>query len=335
MTMITRRTFAKGTAAVPVLGAAALSGHRVAGAQGEPVRIGSKNFTEQYILGEMYRALLENVDIPVEMSLNLGGTGIAHEALINDEISLYPEYTGTALLEILDLDIASLTPAGTPAASPVAPAAATPAGTPAAAGGIDQLVYDTVAREYLGQFQVVLLEQTPFNNTQALAIPRALSEEEGITSISQLAEVAGEYIISAPADFSEREDGLLGLQSAYGAGFADIEVLSVDPSLKYQAIEGGQAQIVLAFGTDAQIAALDLIVLDDDLGLWPPYHVAPFVRQDALDAYPAIADALNAVAPLLTDEAMQGLNGQVDLDGEEPEAVARLFLQEQGLIPAE
>ncbi len=332
MTMITRRTFAKGTAAVPVLGAAALSGHRVAAAQGEPVRIGSKNFTEQYILGEMYRALLENVDIPVEMSLNLGGTGIAHEALINDEISLYPEYTGTALLEILDLDIASLTPAGTPAASP---AAATPAGTPAAAGGIDQLVYDTVAREYLGQFQVVLLEQTPFNNTQALAIPRALSEEEGITSISQLAEVAGEYIISAPADFSEREDGLLGLQSAYGAGFADIEVLSVDPSLKYQAIEGGQAQIVLAFGTDAQIAALDLIVLDDDLGLWPPYHVAPFVRQDALDAYPAIADALNAVAPLLTDEAMQGLNGQVDLDGEEPEAVARLFLQEQGLIPAE
>ncbi len=334
MTMFTRRTFAKGTAAVPVLGAAALSGYRVAGAQGEPVVVGSKNFTEQYILGEMYRALLENVDIPVEMSLNLGGTGIAHEALINGEISLYPEYTGTALEAVLGITVASLSGEATPAASPVAPAMATPGATPEA-GGIDQLVYDTVAREYLDQFQVVLLEQTPFNNTQALAIPRSLSEEEGITTISQLAEVAGEYIISAPADFSEREDGLLGLQSAYGAGFADIEVLSVDPSLKYQAIEGGQAQIVLAFGTDAQIAALDLVVLDDDLGLWPPYHVAPFVRQDTLDAYPEIADALNSVAPLLTDTAMQGLNGQVDIDGEEPEAVARLFLQEQGLIPAE
>jgi len=334
--MITRRTFAKGTAAVPVLGVAALQGHRLAEAQGEPVRIGSKNFTEQYILGEMYRALLENVDIPVEMSLNLGGTGIAHEALINDEISLYPEYTGTALEAVLGITVASLSSSGTPSASPAAEPSGSPtAGTPAAGmGGIDQLVYDTVAREYLSQFQVVLLDQTPFNNTQALAIPRSLSEEAGLTTISQLAEVAAEYVISAPADFSEREDGLLGLQSAYGAGFADIEVLSVDPSLKYQAIEGGQAQVVLAFGTDAQIAALDLVVLQDDLGLWPPYHVAPFVRQDALDAYPAISDALNSVAPLLTDEAMQTLNGQVDIDGQEPEAVARQFLQDQGLIAA-
>ncbi len=111
------------------------------------------------------------------------------------------------------------------------------------------------------------------------------------------------------------------------------EVLPVAPGIRYQAIEQDQAQVVLAFGTDGQVSGLDLVLLEDDRGLWPPYHVAPVVRQDALDAYPALAETLNAVAPLLTDEAMAALNWQVDgPEGLEPDEVSRAFLEENGLL---
>lgn len=327
--MVDRRTFIKGTIAVPVVGVAALGASHAAivSAQDQPVRIGSKNFTEQFILGQMYRFLLEEAGIPVELSLNLGGTGIAHAALTSGEIDLYPEYPGTALVEVLDRQFAELTDTATPiAATPVT------AGTPGAGQAVDQLVYDTVKEFYEEQFNVTLLDQTPFNNTQAVAVKRSFAEEQGLETISDLAAIAGDLTISAPSDFVEREDGLQGLIRTYGGEFDEMEVLSVDPSLKYRAIESGDADVVLAFGTDAQISALDLVVLEDDKGLFPPYHVAPFVRQETIDAYPALPDALNALAPLLTDEVMREFNAQVDIEGEEPEDVARQFLEEQELI---
>jgi osmoprotectant transport system substrate-binding protein len=159
------------------------------------------------------------------------------------------------------------------------------------------------------------------------------AEEQGITTISQLAAVAGEYIISAPADFPEREDGLLGLQRVYGEGFGEIEVLPVAPGLKYQALLDDQAQVVLAFGTDGQIAGYDLVVLEDDLGLWPPYNVAPVVRQEVLDAYPDVAARFDEVTLSLTDEVLSGLNWRVDGDDkEEPTDVAAAYLSEQGFV---
>ena len=330
--MVTRRTFVKGAVAAPALGAALLAAPRPGQAQDGPVTIGSKDFTEQFILAEMYGLLLEEAGVPVELATNLGGTGVAHAALTEGEIDLYPEYPGTALVEVLGIEFATLQGAGTPTAGT---SMATPTtGTPAAGGGMDEVVYQTVKREYEQQFGVTLLDETPFNNTQALAMPRSLSEERGITTISQLAEVASEFTLSAPVDFEERQqDGLPALQRVYG-DFEFAEILAVAPGIKYQAIEEGDAQVVVAFGTDAQIVALDLVVLEDDKGLFPPYHVAPFVRQDALEAYPAIAEALNQVAPLLTDEVMSTLNGQVDLEGGEPAEVARQFLEEQGLISA-
>jgi osmoprotectant transport system substrate-binding protein len=329
--MVNRRTFIKGTAAVPLIGAAALAtrGGAIVSAQDDPVRIGSKNFTEQFILGEMYGMLLEEAGIPIELSLNLGGTGIAHAALTSGEIDLYPEYPGTALVEVLDRQFSELTDTATPAAATPATA-----GTPGAGQAVDELVYNTVKEFYEEQFNVTLLDQTPFNNTQAVAVKRSFAEEQGLETISDLAAIAGDLTISAPSDFVEREDGLQGLIRAYNGQFDEMEVLSVDPSLKYRAIESGDADIVLAFGTDAQISALDLAVLEDDKGLFPPYHVAPFVRQETIDTYPDLPAVLNALAPLLTGEVMQGLNAQVDIDGEEPEDVARQFLEEQGLIAA-
>lgn len=322
---ITRRTIAKGLVASPLAFTAVMRGQPqpwgVAAAQSGPIRIGSKDFTEQLILGEMYAMLLENAGMQVERRLNLGGTQVAQEALVAGEIDLYPEYTGTGLTVVLGMAIDAV-------------ASATPVGgttDDAASDTIDQRVYDIVSDGYLEQFDLVWLDESAFNNTQALAVKRAFSEERGVTTISQLAEIAGELTIVAPSDFVERPDGLQGLQEFYGMEFGDV--LSVAPGIRYQALDEDQAQVVLAFGTDGQVAGLDLVLLDDDMSLWPPYHVAPVVRNDTLTANPGIADALNPIASLLTDDVMSALNWQVDgPDKLEPEEVARVFLEEQGLI---
>jgi osmoprotectant transport system substrate-binding protein len=328
---VSRRTVVIGAAAAPFLGGALLTAPRRSFAQETTIKVGSKDFTEEFILGQMYGLLLENAGFGFEDRTNLGGTGVAHEALVNGDIDLYPEYIGTGLEAVLKVKFADFKAQfeGTPAA-----AGATPAPAEGQLPALDVALYEFVKQQYLEQFSIVILDQSNFSDTQAIAVKRSFSEEQGITTISQLAEVAGDLRISAPSDFPEREDGLLGLQRVYGAGFSDIEVIAVAPGLKYQALEQGDAEVVLAFSTDGEIADLDLVVLEDDKGLWPPYHVAPFVRKDILDANPSIADALNPVAPLLTNDVMQRLNARVSIDGEEPVDVARAFLQESGLLSA-
>lgn len=327
--MITRRTFVKSTAAVPLVGAGIAAMANGASAQdGEPVIIGSKDFTEQFILAQMYLKVLDNAGIPTEDRMNLGGTQVAHQALVGGEISMYPEYTGTGLTEVLQIPLDELMGGGaTPEAS------ASMGATPAAGNDLSQVVYDRVKSEYETQFNLTWLERSPANNTQALAVKRSFSEENGITTISQLAEVADQYTISAPADFPEREDGQLGLIRVYGGGFETMEVLPVAPGLKYQALLDDEAQVVLAFGTDGQISGYDLVLLEDDKGLWPPYNVAPVIQMAVLDTYPEITDLLNSVTTLLTDEVLSGLNWRVDGDEKaEPADVAQAFLEENGLL---
>ncbi|CAN5651211.1 glycine betaine ABC transporter substrate-binding protein [soil metagenome] len=271
---------------------------------GETVTVGSKDFAEELILGEMYAQLLEDHGINVERALNLGGTNIAHEALINGDIDLYPEYTGTALLAILSMETMS---------------------------DPDE-VYRIVSEEYAEQFDLVWLEQAPMNNANALATSREFSEANNLTTISQMVEMAGEIRLAAVPDFEEREDGLAGLMQVYG-DFELQEFLVFDPGIKYEAFLDGDADVVQVFGTDGQIGGYDLVVLEDDQGLWPPYHVAPVVREDALDANPEIADILNEVQPLLTSEIMTDLNWMVEgPEGRDPADVARDFLIENGLI---
>lgn len=328
--MVTRRTLVKGMAVAPVAGAALLTRVDAVWAQSDkPVTVGSKDFTEQFILGNMYALLLKEAGIPVETSINLGGTGVAQGALVKGDIDLYPEYTGTGLTEILKIPIDSVKNA-TPMAGQATPLTT---GSPAAggAGSIDERVYQIVKDEYKKRFNLVWLDQVPFNDTQALAVKRDFSEQQGLTTISQLADKAGDLTVVAPSDFAEREDGALGLKRVYNLKFG--KVLGVAPGIRYEALDQGQADVVLAFGTDGQVSGMDLVLLKDDKGLWPPYHVAPVVRQETLDANPKLADALNQVAPLLTDEVMSKLNYRVDgPDKEEPEDVAKSFLKDQGLI---
>jgi osmoprotectant transport system substrate-binding protein len=331
--MLNRRTVVKGALATPFAASAIAAVSHGAMAQDETVTVGSKDFTEQFILGNMYLLVLQDMGLETEDALNLGGTQIAHQALESGDIDTYPEYTGTALVEVLGMSVEDVLAGfgGAQGATPVAGSAA--GATPVASGSLEDYVYNIVKQAYLDQFNLTWLAYSPFNNTQALAVKRSWSDENGVTTISQLAEIAGDLTISAPADFPEREDGLLGLQRVYNAGFADIEVLPVAPGLKYHALLDDEAEVVLAFGTDGQISGYDLVVLEDDLGLWPPYNVAPIVRNEMLDANPDIEARFNEVTTSLTGEVMSGLNWRVDGDEKaEPTDVAQQYLEENGFI---
>lgn len=273
----------------------------------ETITIGSKNFTEQLILGHMYSMILEDNGFTVEQSLNLGGTAIAHESLTNGDIDMYPEYTGTALLAILEMETMS---------------------------DVDE-VYRIVSEEYAEQFDLVWLDQAPMNNANALATSQEFSDANNLTNISQMVAMANEITLAAVPDFEEREDGLAGLKEVYG-DFELEELLVFDPGIKYEAFLNGEADVVQVFGTDGQIEGYDLVVLEDDQGLWPPYHVAPVFRSEVLDDNPEIADLLNEVQPLLTSEVMASLNWMVDgPDARDPADVAREFLVENGLLDNE
>jgi osmoprotectant transport system substrate-binding protein len=273
------------------------------GGQAVSIRVGSKDFTEQYILGEMYAQVLEDAGFQVERKLNLGGTPVIHQALLNDEIDLYPEYTGTGLLIVLKQPASSSS----------------------------QEVYQLVHDRYAKEFDLVWLEPSPMNNTQALAMTREGAQKFGVRTISDMAAVADQLVMVGPPEFVEREDGLPGLRKVYG-DFELKNYWSVEPGLRYQALVGGQADVVVAFGTDGEISAFNLVVLEDDRQLFPPYQVAPVVRQEIIAANPGVADALNRLSPLLTDEVMQRLNYEVSGNRREPADVARDFLQENGLV---
>lgn len=283
----------------------ACEGIPITGGQGDQatIRVGSKDFTEQFLIGEMYALVLEEAGFNVERRLNLGGTPVAQQALLSDEIDLYPEYTGTGLLTVLKQPVSS----------------------------DREEVFNTVHDMYLEQFNLVWLEPSPMNNTQGLAMTREGAAEHGIQTISDMAAVADQLVMAGPPEFQEREDGLPGIKEAYG-DFNLREFRAVDPGLRYQALTEGEADVVVAFGTDGEIAAFDLVLLEDDRGLFPPYQVAPVVRQDVLEANPEVETALNALAPVLTDDVMRELNYEVSGNQREPAEVAREFLTEQGLI---
>ena len=221
--MLNRRVLVKGAAATPV---ALAIGARFGGvdAQSAKVRVGSKDFPESITIGEMYALLLENAGFEVEHKMNLGGTVIAHEALVNDELDVYPEYTGTGLLVVLKKTVEDAM------GSAATPAAAAPMASPTANPAIDA-VYTYVKSEYETQFDLTWLQQSQMNDSQALAVRKDFASENGLTTISQLAALSQsqEIVVSAPSDFEEREDGLLGLQNIYGL---TASVNGVAPGLK-------------------------------------------------------------------------------------------------------
>jgi len=323
---ISRRTVL-GTAAGGLALAATQGRYRQALAQDLPtVSVGSKAFTEQEILGQMLSLLLEDAGYGVDRKLQLASTLIVHESLLSGDVGTYVEYTGTGLITILGLELPAATPG---AASPVADASATPA-----AGGMtgQDAVYDIVKSEYQSQFNVVWLDPLGFNNTYTLAVRPETAAEFGLVTISDLEAIAGDLTFGATQEFLTRPDGLPGLTAAYPLVFGDA--VGMDEGLVYSAVDSEEVDVISAFATDGRIPALGLVLLEDDLGFFPPYYAAPVVRQDVLDEDPAIADVLNKMAGMIDNATMANLNFQVDDGGEEAEDVARTFLEGLGLIGA-
>jgi osmoprotectant transport system substrate-binding protein len=267
------------------------------------VKVGSKNFTEELILGELYAQSLEHAGIGVTRRFDLGTTDIAMAALNRGEIDLYPEYTGTALLNVLHLP---------------------PESDPGRA-------YRTVRDAYAQRFGLTWLDQSPMNDSQALATTQAVAGQYSLGSLSDLAPKASSLRLGTVPEFLSRSDGLPGLRKRYG-GFAFKQVKIVDNGLKYQALAHGDVDVVVAFSTEGQLKAENLVVLEDNKHLFPAYHVAPVVRDTVLYANPAIARTLNKLAPLITNDVMQNMNLQVDgPQKREPADVAKDFLQQNGL----
>jgi len=274
-----------------------------AGNAGGVIKVGSKDFTEQFILGEMYALVLENSGFKVERQLNLGGTPVAQAGLESGEIDLYPEYTGTGLLTVLKQP----------------------------ANSNQEQVYKTVAKGYKERFNLVWLQPAPMNNTQALAMTQEDAQKFNMQTISDMVAEASNLTVIGTPEFEVREDGLPGLERVYG-DFQFKKYIPADPGLRYQALMNNQADVAEAFGTDGEISAFNLVLLKDDKRLFPPYQVAPVVRQETLDANPNLREVLNTLAPKLTDETMRRLNYEVSSKQREPAEVAEEFLTQSGLL---
>src|SRR5438874_3076302 len=264
------------------------------------VRIGSKNFTEQFIVAEIYAQALEAAGIKVERKINLGGTLIAHKALEEKQIDLYPEYTGTMLLAVLK-------------AEPMTDRKA---------------VYEKVKSEYAAKGFVVLNEA--MNNGYDMVVRPETAAQYKLETLSDLAKVSKELKLGAGPEFRDRKDGLPGLKAKYGIEFK--EDLQMAIGLRYQALANKQIDVVNGYATDGMISALKRKRLKDDKNLWPPYYLVPVVRKDALDANPKIAGVLNQVDALLDEATMAETNYKVDNDKEEPKDVARAFLKAKGIV---
>lgn len=272
-------------------------------ADGMTVRIGTKNFTEQLILGELMAQLIEaHTDLRVERRFNLGGTMICHGALKSGEIDVYPEYTGTALAAILKQSVI------------VDPGQA----------------YETVAHEYRQRFSAEWLRPFGFNNTYAITVRKSDATSQNLRTISDLIPISRTLRAGFTAEFSERPDGYPGLRRAYGLEFR--EALDLDPALMYQAIAKREVDVICAFATDGRIAAFDLQPLRDDRGFFPPYQAAPVIRTEVLNVHPELRQVLDLLAGRLDDSTMQRLNFEVDEKKRSPADVARNFLESQGLL---
>jgi len=274
---------------------------------GATFTVGSKEFTEQLILGQITIQVLEDAGATVNDETGLVGSTVVREALTAGDIDMYWEYTGTGWLTHLGND------------APVT-------------GSQEQ--FDAV-KEADAANEIAWLDPAPFNNTYAIALASETTTELGLTTMSDLAAYAAENpdetSLCAAAEFLGRDDGLPGLEAAYGFEFGDVSELEL--GLVYTSIDAGDPCIFgEVFATDGRIAGLGLTVLEDDENFFPSYLPALNVRQEVLDANPALVALFARVAAALDNETMTALNAKVDVDGEEPADVAADFLTEMGLI---
>jgi glycine betaine/choline ABC-type transport system substrate-binding protein/ABC-type proline/glycine betaine transport system permease subunit len=266
--------------------------------------IGSKNFTEQFILGEIYAQALQAAGYKVKKQLNLGSEQIAYKALKGGKIDAYPEYTGTMLTSFYKVETDAV---------PKDP----------------QEAYEQ-ARDEAAKDDVTALPQTPFTDSNGFAMTKERADELGVVNLSDLADKAGELTLAGPPECRQRTDCKLGLEQVYGLKFKTFT--PIDLAKRHEVLTGGQADVSLVFTTDGQIKTENLTLLGDDKSLFPPYNVSFLVRNETLEAHPGMEDVIEQVQEGLTTEVMQELNSRVDLDKEKPADVAAEYLSESGYV---
>ena len=267
--------------------------------------VGSKNFTEQLVLGELLAQYLESAGkLPMERRFYLAGSYICHQALLAGRIDMYVEYTGTALAALLK--------------EPTVP---------------DHIkVFHEVKEQYARRWNLEVMPSLGFDNTFAMAMRGQHARKLGIKSLSELAPFAPQMRLGVGYEFLERPDGYKGLVNKYGLRFAEAPRV-MDLGLLYRALQNQQVDVVAGSNTDGLIAALDLVVLADDAHYFPPYEAVPIVRRECLERYPAIRNAFDHLRGQITEHDMRRLNYAVDGEKKDAAAVVKEFLGSKKFLP--
>jgi osmoprotectant transport system substrate-binding protein len=267
--------------------------------------VGSKNFTEQLILGELIAQQIENkTHLPVERRFYLAGTYICHQAILGGRIDIYPEYTGTALTAVLKEK---------------------PSPDPEKAR---EKVYDEVKTKYEKQFNLEVGPPFGFNDTFAIEIRGEDARKLGLETISQAAPYTPNWRAGFGYEFMERPDGYKGLAATYNLRFADNPRI-MDLGLLTRALKEKQVDLIAGNTTDGLIPALDLFVLEDDKHYFPPYEAVPIIRQETLARHPEVKQALDDLAGKISDQEMRQLNYAVDGQHRDVKQVVREFLKKK------
>ena len=270
----------------------------------ESIKIASKPMTEQYILTEIIAQMIEEeTDYEVEITKGIGGgTTNIHPALVKGEFDLYPEYTRTAWLNVLKKEEMEKD---------------------------DALLYDQLLAEY-DQIGLTWTGLYGFSNTYGLAVRKETAEQYGLSTYSDLAAASGELIFGGNPDYIELETGYSRLCTAYNMKFKDTKQMEI--ALKYEALTNGEVDVINAFTTDAQLAANDLVLLTDDGGFFETFLAGTVVRKDTLEKYPELQGVLEKLNGMISEEEMQQMNYEVEVNGKEDKEVARQFLESKGFL---
>jgi osmoprotectant transport system substrate-binding protein len=279
------------------------------GGGGPTITVGSKNFTEQYVLGELYAQALEAKGFNVEKKLDLGSEQIADKALQNGQIDMYPEYTGTALVAIHGIEASEV---------PETPEA----------------TYQRAKKLYAQRDPAdTMLTPAQFNNTYGIFVRSEVAEQYNLKSLADLAEASSDLTFVCFSEFQNRADGIPNMQKNYkGLEFGDVKIVNSIGGPIYQGVLQGEGDAGVGFTTDSQLASDELVVMEDPKSIWPFYYPAPVVRSDVLEQNPKMEGVLNEVSGTLDAETMRELNAQVDIEQEDPDVVAAEFLQEKGIV---
>lgn len=270
----------------------------------DTIKIATKPMTEQFILGEMIKLLIEdNTDLNVEITKGIGGgTSNIHPAILKGDFDLYPEYTGTGWSFVLKEE-----------------------GIPD-----DEILYKKLQEKYKNNYDLSWIGLYGFNNTYGLVIRKDLSEKYNIKTYSDLAKYSEDLTFGAEYDFYERDDGFDALCEEYGMNFK--KSVDLDIGLKYNAINSKEIDVMNVFTTDGQLADSDVVLLEDNKNFYQTYYCGTVIRNDILKKYPELEDILMKMSNILTESDMAELNYKVESKKEDEKKVAEDFLRSKGLL---